>query len=253
MSLERIHSLEREKWNVLAEKKLSAVRALSPGDNFFKYTQRTSTMAGIDGFLSDLDGKRVLEYGCGVGIISSLLAKSGAIVTSFDLSKTSVRVTHRRADINNVADRIHLTVAAGEFLPFDDESYDVIFGKAILHHLDASLGWSHLYRVLKTGGKAVFVEPLGMNPILTFARDHLPYPNKNPRGADRPLTYEIIGEWGRGFKSFFFEEIQLLSMLERGLGFNKRLENLRRIDRWLLKRIPKLRRYCRYVVMYMEK
>lgn len=44
----------------------------------------------------------------------------------------------------------------------------------------SSVGVS-LYRVLKTGGRAAFVEPMGMNPILNFARDHMPYRDKTLR------------------------------------------------------------------------
>jgi len=38
----------------------------------------------------------------------------------------------------------------------------------------------------------VFIEPLGANGLLKFARDHLPYPNKNPRGANIPLRHKDI-------------------------------------------------------------
>lgn len=61
-----------------------------------------------------------------------------------------------------------------------------------------------------------------MNPVLKFARDHLPYPDKNPRGADRPLGYREICEWVRRFGQVRVEEFQLLSMLERGLGSTAR-------------------------------
>src|SRR5439155_1558838 len=140
----------------------------------------------------DLRGKHVLEYGCGLGEISTLIARTGAQVTSFDLSAASVAVTRQRSEANDLSERIDLAVAAGESLPFADESFDVIFGKAILHHLNVQLGWPDLYRVLKTGGRAAFVEPMGMNPLLRFARAYVPYPHKNPRGADRPLNYDEI-------------------------------------------------------------
>jgi ubiquinone/menaquinone biosynthesis C-methylase UbiE len=174
-------------------------------------------------------------------------------VTAFDLSQVSVAVTQNRAALNHVGERVALAVAAGEALPYADESFDVLFGKAILHHLDVNFGWHELYRVLKPGGKAVFVEPMGMNPLLKFARSWIPYPSKNPRGADRPLNYREIDEWGKQFREFRYQEIQLLSMLERGLGFKRRLPKLRRLDAYLLHHLPFLRRYCRYVVMFMVK
>jgi SAM-dependent methyltransferase len=253
MPLEETYRVERVKWDALAERKLGSLRILPPDENFDSYTQRTSTMVGVREFLGDLYGRRVLEYGCGLGEISTLLAKSGAHVTTFDLSSKSVLTCRRRAGLNSVAGKIQLAVAAGERLPYADESFDVIFGKAILHHLDAELGWTEISRVLKPGGKAVFVEPMGMNPVLNFVRDHVPYPHKNPRGADRPLTYVDIHRWGRGFRQFWYHEIQLLSMLERGFGFGRKFYIFRHADEFLLKNFPFLRRFCRYVVMYCIK
>lgn len=253
MPLNETYRVERVKWDALAEQKLDSLRILPPDENFDTYTRRTSTMVGVREFLGDLRGRRVLEYGCGVGEISTLLAKSGARVTTFDLSPKSVVTCRERAKLNGVDCNIQLAVAAGECLPYADESFDVIFGKAILHHLDAELGWIDISRVLKQGGKAVFVEPMGMNPILSFVRDHVPYPHKNPRGADRPLNYVDIHRWGKGFRHFRYREIQLLSMLERGFGFGKNFSLFRHADEFLLKHLPFLRRFCRYVVMYCVK
>jgi SAM-dependent methyltransferase len=253
MSLDETYRVERTKWDALAEQKLSSLRILPPEENFHTYAQRSSTMVGVSEFLGDLSDQQVLEYGCGLGEISTLLAKSGAHVTTFDLSSKSVFTCRQRAKLNGVDTKIKLAVAAGEHLPYADESFDVIFGKAILHHLDAGIGGCDIGRVLKPGGRAVFVEPMGMNPILNFVRDHVPYPHKNPRGADRPLNYNDIQQWGKGFRKFWYREIQLLSMLERGLGFRKHLGLFRKIDDFLLRHLPFLRRFCRYIVMYYVK
>ena len=253
MRLQETYKKEIAKWDSLATQKPDEALLLKPNDNFRKYSKRMSTMVGVNEFLGDLKGKRVLEIGCGLGEISALLAKSGAEITAFDLSRNSVLTTRRRANLNGVEEQIALTVAAGEALPFADESFDVLFGKAILHHLDVNLSSDQLARVLKTGGKAAFVEPMGMNPILKFVREYVPYPSKNPRGEDRPLNYEEIYAWGSGYQEYNFREIQLLSMIERGLGFGKRVNILRRLDDLLLDRFPFIRRYCRYIVMYMEK
>lgn len=249
-----IYKVEREKWDSLAaEKEPVIIGTVAPEDNFHRFAQRSRTMVGMSEFLGDLNGKKVLEYGCGLGQLSVLLAKSGAEVHAFDISEASVEVTRKRAEVNGVADRVTVTAAAGESLPFADKSFDVAVGKAVLHHLNVGLSAKHLYRVLKENGKATFCEPMGMNPLLQFGRDHVPYPQKNPRGIDQPLNYDDINRWGDGFREFSFRELQLLSMLERVLGFKRRLPILQRIDDVLLERVPFLRRYCRYVVLYMVK
>ena len=103
-----------------------------------------------------------------------------------------------------------------------------MIGKAILHHVDPALGAGPLARVVAPGGRAAFVEPMGMNPVLSFAREYVPYPGKNPPGGDKPVNYEEIAAWGAGFSTVELDEIQLLSMVERGLGFGTRIPSLRR-------------------------
>lgn len=248
-----VYEIEREKWNALAMEELEKIQPTAPDENFYRFASRSSTMVGMSEFVGALSGKQVLEYGCGLGQLSVLLAKSGAQVTAFDLSPVSVEVTRRRAEINGVGSLVTAVVAAGENLPFADESFDIVVGKAVLHHLNAELAAPHLHRVLKSDGKAVFSEPMGMNPLLRFGREHLPYVDKKPRGADRPLDYTTIGRWVQAFRDSRIREIQLLSMLERVFGFNRHLDSLRRMDDLLLRKLPFLRRYCRYVVLYMSK
>lgn len=251
--LETVYGVERQKWDSLVPKDHETAPLPVLTDDFWSYQQRVTTLPGVKEFLGDITGKKVLEYGCGLGHISVLLAKSGAEVTGFDLSAESVAYGRRLAEANGVADRIHLDVCPAEELIYADESFDVVFGKAVLHHLAPAVAQPHLYRVLKPGGKAVFSEPMGMNPVLNFVRDHVYYPKKNPRGADRPLNYDEVYSWAKDFSSMEIQEIQLLSMLERGLGFNSRLRPLRKLDNVLLSTFPRLRRYCRYVVMRMTK
>ena len=67
---------------------------------------------------------------------------------------------------------------AGEQLPFGPDRFDVVVGKAVLHHLDVARAAPELHRVLRPGGRAAFAEPLGTNPVIAFARDHIPYPGR---------------------------------------------------------------------------
>src|SRR6516162_6993667 len=50
-------------------------------------------------------------------------------------------------------------------LEFADASLDMIFGVAILHHLDLARAMQEIHRVLRVGGKILFVEPLRHNPV----------------------------------------------------------------------------------------
>jgi SAM-dependent methyltransferase len=253
MTLKEIYKVEKTKWDAIADGPRGRINTFAPQETFETYARGRQQLRGIVQFLGDLRGKHVLEYGCGLGHVSTLLVRSGAKVTSFDLSRRSVDVATRRIERNNPGAGAQLAVAAGETIPFADETFDIVFGKAILHHLDVAIGAPDLYRVLKPGGKAVFSEPMGMNPVLNFVRDYVWYPKKTPRGADVPLSYADIEAWGGRFREFHYQEVELLSMVERGFGFNRKFPKLRRADDFLLENVPALRRYCRYVVMFMVK
>jgi len=241
--------VESSKWDSVATKYAPTFRAEI--NDFHRHAEHTIWGRDVSAFLGPLEGKRVLEIGCGLGRHSVLLAKSGALVTAFDLSLNSVSAAHERAAMNGVSGKVAFNVAAAEALPYADASFDVIFGRSILHHLEVYPTLSELHRVLRPGGKAAFIEPMGMNPLLNFARAHLPYRHKNPRGADRPLTYGDIEAWCQGFREVHYVEHSLLGMLERAFGFGHHFTALRKTDEFLLQEFPGLKRYCRTVVMRM--
>ena len=241
--------VERSKWDKVATKYAPTLKPET--DDFHRHAQHSIWGPDVSAFFGDLENKRVLEVGCGLGRHSVLLAKSGAAVTSFDLSLTSVATARDRAKMNGVSNNVAFVVGAAEALPFADGSFDVIFGRSILHHLEVHPTLSELHRVLRPGGKAAFVEPMGMNPVLNLAREHLPYWKKNPRGADRPLNYVDIQAWCQGFRGVCYFERSLLGMLERVFGYDHHFTILRMADAFLLKTFPGLRRYCRTVVMLL--
>jgi ubiquinone/menaquinone biosynthesis C-methylase UbiE len=55
-------------------------------------------------------------------------------------------------------------------LQFEDETFDFVYGAAILHHLDMVPALDEIFRVLKPNGKILFVEPLDINPVGKIVR-----------------------------------------------------------------------------------
>ncbi len=249
--LEAVYEVERTKWDAFASAELENAGRPASLPSFAAFVADLPSWSDAVGFLGDLRGRRVLEYGCGVGYLAAILASEGAHVSAFDLSERSAAVTRRRLEANGLEGDV--TVAAGEELPYPDESFDVAIGTSVLHHLDVARAGPELYRVLRPGGRASFLEPMGMNPVLNFARDHLYYRKKTERGADHPLTYTDLEAWGRGAGRYSYREGQLVSMVERFFGWDTRFHGLHRLDRRLLTRVPSLRRYARQVAIYAVK
>jgi SAM-dependent methyltransferase len=245
-----VHAIEIAKWDALASVPTADNELMVAHADFAAYAREDATMVGIAEFVGDLRGQEVLELGSGMGEMTTLLARSGAHVTAVDISPASIALGRRRARLHRVDAAIDFVVAAGEQLPLDPGRFDVVVGKAVLHHLDVDRAAPELHRVLRAGGRAAFAEPLGTNPLIAFAREHLPYPGKNPRGADVPLSYDDIRAWEAPFSSARHREIQLLAMAERALGRGP-MPRLRGADDWLLKRFPALGRLCRYVIVTM--
>jgi SAM-dependent methyltransferase len=201
--------------------------------------------------LGELRGKHVLDYGCGHGMAAVVLARAGAGVTAFDLSPGYVREAQERARVNGVS--VECVVADGESLPFPDGSFDAVWGNAILHHLDLARAGQELARVLKPGGVAVFCEPWGGNPALSFARRFLPYPGKDRTPDEQPLTRRDLAPLRQVFPVVEVEGYQLVGMLRRVWRSRRASRSLDAIDAQLLKICPPLGNWCRYVVVTLRR
>jgi SAM-dependent methyltransferase len=200
--------------------------------------------------LGDVTGLPVLDLGCGPGMAAVVLARRGAAVTAVDLSGEYLAEAGRRAEANGVV--VRLVQAPGEQLPFADGCFARIWGNAVLHHLDLDWAVPELVRVLRPGGIAVFCEPWGGNPLLSWARRGLPYPGKQRTHDETPLNYRHIRQLRRGFARVEVEGSQVLAVLGRILGRNRLTDRLERFDRWLLRWVPALQHVCRYVVITLR-
>jgi ubiquinone/menaquinone biosynthesis C-methylase UbiE len=213
------------------------------------YLRHESWMAPAFDALGEVRGQRVLDVGCGHGMASVVLARRGAIVTACDLSLGYVREAGRRARANGV-DLTHV-VCDAEYLPFADESFDRIWGNAILHHLDLKRAAGEIRRVLKPGGNGVFCEPWGGNRWLNWARRTLTYPGKHRTADESPLGARDMKLLRRVFPRMQVRGHQFLAMFGRLLP---RARNwLGGCDKVLLGQFPAWQRYCRYVTIMIEK
>jgi SAM-dependent methyltransferase len=121
---------------------------------------------------ADCQGRTVLEYGCGPGSYAFFLGQRGGSVTGIDLSQMAIERARKR--LLSQAGAPQFCVMDAERLGFKDASFDMICGRAILHHLDLAASLPEITRVLRPGGRAVFLEPLGHNPAINWYRNRTP-------------------------------------------------------------------------------
>jgi SAM-dependent methyltransferase len=145
--------------------------------------------------------------------------------------------------------RVQAVIADGHRLPFADGVFDAVWGVAILHHLELDRAGGEIQRVLKPEGVAVFCEPWGGNPALTFARKWLPYRGKERTRDEAPLSRRALDVFEKQFNSCRREHVQLLGMIRRAWAGFPLLSQLDRLDSHLLKRFPRLGQWSRYVVL----
>jgi ubiquinone/menaquinone biosynthesis C-methylase UbiE len=98
-----------------------------------------------------------LEVGAGTGFFLLNLAQSGVAsrLSVTDISPGMVEAARRNAEGLGLA--VDARVADAEQLPFDDASFDLVVGHAVLHHLpDVEQALREVLRVLRPGGRFVF-------------------------------------------------------------------------------------------------
>jgi len=103
----------------------------------------------------DPAGKVVVDVGCGGGLLAEEIARLGAAVIGVDPSASSIETARAHAAQAGLV--IDYRIGAGEHLPVDDASADVVYCVDVLEHvadLDAVI--AETARVLKPGGLYLF-------------------------------------------------------------------------------------------------
>lgn len=117
-----------------------------------RYQEYAPWMPEVMGFKS-FAGARLLEVGCGMGTDLLQFARGGAHCTGIDLTPRSVAITRQRFALYEQP--VDLLIGDGEWLPFANDTLDVVYSNGVLHHTPDTAGAiSELHRVLKPAGTA---------------------------------------------------------------------------------------------------
>jgi ubiquinone/menaquinone biosynthesis C-methylase UbiE len=211
--------------------------------------------------LGDLRGRSVLELGAGSGDLTLEYARAGARLTALDLSPGMVDVARRRVERFVPDADVRFLVSPAETVDAPDGAFELIVGKWILHHTDLEVLTPEIRRLLAPGGRAVFIENSGLNPILRVAREHVTgrfgvrqvgTPDEHPLvEADFAIFESSFGRVTRAFPRFEF-----LRLLDRQV-FRFRSPAVSRVcnavDDFVDRRVPRLQPYSFRVLVELER
>ncbi len=198
-------------------------------------------------------GKKILEIGCGPGYKSFQLAQCESKVTGIDLSDVAVKMARQIAKKKGIQE-IEFRVMNAEKLDFKNEVFDTICGSGILHHLNLNKAYPEIARTLKNTGKAVFIEPLGYNPMINLFRKLTPglrTKDEHPlKIGDIKLAKKYFGE----VEVHHFHFLTFLSVpFSNFPWFPNLLKTLSGFDRILFRFFPALKKYSWIVVTVFSK
>ena len=154
-------------------------------------------------------GSDILEYGCGTDCMIHRVAGTYQNAVGIDISEVAIACCKEKAS-GSALRHTRFEVMNAERMDFDDSSFDVVFGRGILHHLDIDKSFHEIARVLRPNGKAVFWEPLGHNWAIEWYRKCTPH----ARTADEhPLHKRDIEVAKRHFGTIDLQFFGLTTLL----------------------------------------
>lgn len=266
-------SRDQQRWDQYGVERLAALDA-DPGRFIVTHPPYAQLpfVRGLVAAIGPVAGAYVVELGCGHGSLSVYLAKHGAHVTGLDIGANLVAAARRLAEINGVDaafDRVDI-----QTLPLPSASVDVVVGLAVLHHLpEAGLAstLAETHRVLRSGGRALFAEPVEGSRVFDFVQNLVPAGKRGDahyrpsrlrrrewaeyRAAEdqRSLTTEELRRGGGSpWQSVRLTPYGLTSRLERLLPGRFR-SALWSFDDVALRNVRWLRRYCRTALVEYTK
>ena len=207
--------------------------------------------------MGTLEGKKVLELGTGTGGTATLLAKRGASVIGIDLLPFRLAEAKARASEHEVAESVDFALMDAMHLAFPDNTFDFIISKSVLVFTEHAQTAKECYRVLKPGGKAIFIENMRYHPMAWLYRKiFLKYSSKL-----RYFSIRDVETVGAEFENLEHREFHLSAVgalfwqkcIPIPMFYRWTLRLLKAIDLSVLKCLPFFKRFCWITAMICQK
>ncbi len=196
--------------------------------------------------MGDLKGRRILEIGPGLGQDTIALAEHGADLTVIDISRPGLAVARQAVERAGLLDRCHFEQRDAQASGFPDSYFDGIFARGVTMHVDLLPFLQEMSRVLRPGGRAVFIDPLKYHPIINLYRLSV------SSCKDSEPVYRNIREMKQGaryfsafdHRVFYLNSVLALVFRGRPAIYERLTKPLQRIDRLTLAALPFLRPFA---------
>ena len=198
-------------------------------------------------------GQKLLDFGCGNGSQAMRYAYIGYEVHGFDCCDNNIAIAKRLAKRYGYGDTTDFSIQVAEKLTYPDNTYDVVAGTGILHHVEVEAAVREAMRVLKPGGTAFFWEPLvvpAFDRIRNSRIGKMLVPNessldKNITQDERKLNAEDITAVKKVCEDVELRRFVMFSRFNRFLAGPRLLPaaTLEKVDQFLFRAFPFLERF----------
>jgi ubiquinone/menaquinone biosynthesis C-methylase UbiE len=135
--------------------------------------------------------QKLLDFGCGDGVTEMYFNRYNPLwnITGIDIAEENI-LEAKKKNIDNT----NFLLFDGVKIPFENESFDIVFVASVLHHSDFELhrnAVAEMYRVLKPGGRLYLFEHNPLNPITRYMVNTCEF-DKDAKLLKPPYTQKLL-------------------------------------------------------------
>lgn len=220
-----------------------------PAVGGFPKSDRPLFLAGYSELCrEDLNGGRALEICGGHGKLAAALAEQFPQAEVIGLDLYAAHGPAIEEKLKRLPELSYVSGDAFDLSRYADETFDLVFGQAALHHLGHDLQGltGEVRRILKPGGRFVFIfEPLGHNLLVAAIRAVRMAKHELPDESNLFLSqFERMEKMG--FSSCEVQVFNLLGYAMKALSDRMDIVSgaVRKLDSLLFRTFPRLLRYA---------
>lgn len=110
--------------------------------------------------VGDVEGKTVLEAGCGTCETLVFLCKKAKKVYGLDISRDALKLSETNFKKNKISpDKYELKLGNLNKMPYPDNTFDIVFNAGVIEHFTNTQPIKEMIRVTKSGGRIVILVP----------------------------------------------------------------------------------------------